>query len=130
MIARDTASQHRVGVFVDLLGAFEETVITGVVVEFTGVGRITAADRGAVCIDSAAILIVDVVALVVNQQVPTVVIDKDRNVPMEHVPTEMFVVLSVNRSVDRESKVSTAFGGAVITEHRTRCEILAAENGG
>lgn len=126
----DTASQHRVGVFFDLLGALEETVITGVVVEFAVVGRITAANRGAVGVDSAAIVVVDVVALVVNQQIPTVVIHKDRNIPMEHVPAEIVVVLPVNRSVDRESKVSTALGGAVITEHLTRCQILAAENGG
>ena len=126
----DMASQHRVGVFFDLLGALEETVITGVVVEFAVVGRITAANRGAVGVDSAAIVVVDVVALVVNQQIPTVVIHKDRHNPLKHVPAEIFVVLSVNRSVDRESIVSTALGGAVITEHLTRCQILAAENGG
>ena len=52
----------------------------------------------------------------VHQQVPLVVIDKHAGSIVQQIPADIVIVLATDRFVDRQGKVATALGRAVIAQ--------------
>ena len=49
---------------------------------------------------------------------------------MHDEPAEVLKVTEIQWFFNRQCKIAAALGGAVVAEHRTWCQVLAAENGG
>lgn len=55
-------------------------------------------------------------AFCMDQQVPGLVFNEQAGSVMHHEPTEVFKVIEIDRFIDWQGKVATAFGRAIIAE--------------
>ena len=114
-------------VFGNLLGRFEILVIGVAVVILTVVRRVVATNLWTRFIDSATVVFLQVPANGVHQQVPSFIFNKNRCLFVKEVPSDIFEVSEVVRCTDRQRKVPTTLGGAVLAQIFTLREIFPFE---
>lgn len=108
--------QERFGKLDDLFGALKEHVVLAVAVVLAFVGCVAAADLRTVLVDAAAMVLLQVVADVVDHQIPRFAIDENGDSAVDQVPAEVVEILLDFRRFDRQSEVPAALRGTVVTE--------------
>ena len=94
-------SKHGVGVFVDLLRRFEVNRVTPIVVEFAFFGRILAAYLRSSFVNPATMIVLQVFASCVYEQIPGVFIDKHAGPIVQQIPADVVKVFAADRFFDR-----------------------------
>lgn len=104
--------QDRVRIFLDLFWRFKITIVGPRVVVFAFVRGVVATNLRTGFVDSATLVLAQVLADRVNQQVPGFVFGKYAGPIVQQVPANELKVLPASGRIDRQSKVSAAFCGA------------------
>jgi hypothetical protein len=102
-------AEHCLGVFGDLLRRLEILVVDPALFILAGVGRVFATNVGTRLIDPAHLVVAQMFALRVDQQIPGIVIDEDRRTIVEQIPADVLEVLPFLGRIDRKSEIPTAF---------------------
>jgi hypothetical protein len=76
-------------------------------------------------IHAAEVVVAEMLAAVVDQQVPVVVLDEHRGLVVQEIPADVLEVLPRGGRFDRQGEVSTALGGAIIAQDVAGREVLA-----
>lgn len=121
--------QERFGELDDLFGALEEHVVLAVAVVLAVVGGVFAADLRTVVVDATAIVRLQVVADVVDHQVPSLAIDEDGDSSVDQIPAKVVEVLLNLRRFDRQGEVAAALRGAVVAEAGTGFQVGSEQFG-
>lgn len=116
-----------VGVLGNLLGCFEILVIREAIVELAVVGRVVAADLRARFVNSTTVIVLQMPTHGMHQQVPRIVINKDRCLFVKQVPSDIFEISKIIGSADRQRKIPAALGGAVVAKIFARRHIFTFE---
>ncbi len=116
--------KQSVRVFVQLLGCLEIFLVAPIVLKLTLIRCVIAADLWPRLVNAATIIILEVLARRMHQQVPVIVINKHRRPIMQEIPTHEIEVSTIHRLVNGQGEVVTTLGGAVITQV-CRCWQLA-----
>lgn len=109
-------AKQGISVFVDLFSRFEVLLIAPVVLELALDRRIVSADLWSRLVDSAPVIVLEVFARGVNQQVPVVVVNEYRGAVVQQIPTHEVEVSAIDRLVDRQRKIVAALCGAVFAK--------------
>ena len=118
--------EHGIGVLVDLLGRFEVHVIAPIVLELAFIGCVVAADLRPSLVDPAAMILAEVLARRVNEQIPVFSLDEDRGPIVQQIPTNEIEITSRDRGVDVQGKVMAALCRAVFAQVGGLGKVLAA----
>ncbi len=110
-------AQHGLGIFGDLLGGLEVLVVHPIVLVLAVVRRVFAAHLWPSGVNPAAVVLLQVLALGVDQQVPGAVLRERRRGIVQQKPADVFKVLQLIRFVDRQRKISATLGRAMVAQH-------------
>ena len=124
--AQKLGAKQSIGILVDLLGSFKVLLVAPIVLEFTLGGRVITTDLWSSFVDPAPIILSQMLAGGVNQQVPVIVFDEDGRPIMQQIPTHKVEVLAVHRLVNRQDKIVAAFCRAVLAQIRIFGKIAAS----
>ena len=119
-------AHQRVGVFVDLLRRFKVLVVAPIVLELAFIGSVVAADLRPSLVDPAAMILAEVLARRVNEQIPVFSLDEDRGPIVQQIPTNEIEITSRDRGVDVQGKVMAALCRAVFAQVGGLGKVLAA----
>ena len=117
--------KSRVDVVVHLFGCFEILLVSIVVIVLAVFRAVLGANFWSSRIDSAAIIVLQIFANGMDQQIPHPFFDKDRGVLVDQVPANHVKISSRFRHFDGNGKVPTAFRAAVIAKALARFQIVA-----
>ena len=102
---RKLRTEQCVGVFVDLFRGLKVLLVAPVVLKLAFVGRVVPANLGASFIDSAAEVVLQVLARGMHKQIPVIVVDEDRCPVMQQIPTHKVEVSPIQRLIDGEGEI-------------------------
>ena len=88
-------------------------------------GRVFAADLGAGFVDAAHVVVLQVFADGMHQQIPIVVFLEDAGPFVEQVPADVLEILKILGRLDRHGKIAAALGRAILAEHFALGQIFA-----
>ncbi len=118
-------TKQGVSVLVDLLGRFKVFFVAPIVLEFALVGRVVTTNLRSGLVDPTSIVVLQVLAGGVDQQVPVVIFDEHGRPIVQQVPTHEVEVPAIDRFVDRQRKIVATFGGAVFAQVRVVGKLAA-----
>ncbi len=122
-------SEQCIRIFIDLFSCLEIFFIAPVIFELAFVGRVLATDLWSSFVDPTAEVTLQVLARRVNQQVPIVIVNKDRRAVVQQVPTHEVKITTTDRFVNRQGEVMTALGSAMFTQVCGRRKVASPSSG-
>lgn len=109
-------AKQRVGVLVNLFGAFKVFFVAPVIFELAFIRRVITTNLRSRFVDAATVIVAQMFAGRVNEQVPRFVVDENAGTVMQQIPTHEIEVATIDRFIDGECKIVTALGGAVFAQ--------------
>lgn len=104
-------------VILNLFGSFKVAIKCVIVLVLALVGRVVTTNLRTGFVDAAHIVFAQVFAFGVHQQKPIIVFSENRRVFVKQVPAKIVEVLGRTWTINRQRKVPTALGGAMLAEH-------------
>lgn len=116
-------TEPRFGVLGDLFGSLEVRIVYRVVVVLAFVGRVITTDLRASQIDPTQVIRLQMLADRMDEQIPITIIDEDGGLVVQQIPSDVIEVLLRRRDIDRQGKITTTLGIAVIAQTLTRRDL-------
>ncbi len=111
-------TEEGVRVLIDLLGSLKVFFVAPIVLEFAFDGRVIATNLRARLVNATSIVILQVLAGRVDEQVPVVVFNENGRPVVQQVPTHEVEIPAIDRYLNRQRKIMATFGDAVFAEVR------------
>jgi hypothetical protein len=106
-------AEHRLGVLFDLLRGLEIMVVDPIVVILALDDAIVATNLRSVVVDRAQIIVIQVFALRVHEQIPVAVFNEHSRPLVKEKPADVLEILPLRGGLDRQGEVPAALGRAV-----------------
>lgn len=114
------------GIFPDLLWSLEVLLVAPIVVVLTRFGRIVATDLRPRLVDTTAVIVLQMLAGGMYQQVPNVFVQKNGSTIVQQIPPDELEIGKLGGCFDRQREVAAALGGAVFAQVLVRSKIFSA----
>ena len=118
-------TEEGVSVLINLFGSLKVFFVAPIVFEFALDGRVIATDLRSCLVNATSIVILQVFAGGVDEQVPVVVFNKNGRPVVQQVPTHEVEIPAIDRYLNRQRKIMATFGGAVFAEVRVVGKLAA-----
>ena len=105
----------------NLLGSLKVPIISERVLELALVGCVFPADLRSRVIDPASVIVLQMLAGRVDQQIPRPTFYKNRRTIVKQIPPHKIEIAFGLGRVDRQREIPTAFGRAMFTQILARC---------
>ena len=122
-------AEHGLGVLLDLLRGLEVVVVDPVVFVLAVLGMVVAADLGSGFVSAAAVIVVQMLAAVVDEQVPVAVFEEHGRSLVQQVPADVLEILPGGGGLDGEGEIAAALAGTVGAEDLAGLQLLAMRLG-